>query len=158
VQDEKHSEQRISTNLGIQIEDSDEQSAKAARSIRESIDFGSNVTSRREGQGEKHWAQRTTTQFGMQTQDSDLEHENKCVENSREPATNSILLSSFPSSSESGALSPNGLSTSTAKDDPVDWKSCKHAEKGGATSSPRADSRLPLELNNIGIEKTVKRF
>jgi hypothetical protein len=52
LQREKLFGQRISTQLGIQINESDEQLAKASPSIRESFESDSNLTSRRDWH---HW-------------------------------------------------------------------------------------------------------
>jgi hypothetical protein len=65
LQNKKHFEQRIETQFGIQIDESDEQLEKTEDSIRESFDGVSKMTSRRDLQNKKHSEQRIETQFGI---------------------------------------------------------------------------------------------
>jgi hypothetical protein len=57
----------------MQMDNSDEQEAKASDSMRQSLPGESNVTLLRDVQSQKHLEQRTLTRFGMQIDESDVQ-------------------------------------------------------------------------------------
>jgi hypothetical protein len=67
----KHSSQSRSTDDGIEIDESDEQSRKAASAMRESFEPESNVTLEREEQSLKHSLQSRSTDVGRKIDKSD---------------------------------------------------------------------------------------
>jgi hypothetical protein len=79
----KHSEQRISTHFGIQIDESDEQFLNASDPIRRSLDDDSNLTSRRDLHDDRQFEQRISTQFGIQIHNSDAQFEKAKGQNER---------------------------------------------------------------------------
>jgi acyl carrier protein len=80
--EQKHCEQRIETQFGIQIDESDEQPEKTSDSIRDSFDGVSNMTSRRDLHDLKQFIQRLSTKFGIQIDESD-EHSEKTYDSIR---------------------------------------------------------------------------
>jgi hypothetical protein len=91
-QRQKQFEQKTSTEFGIQIDESDEQSLKTSDSSRQSFDCDSNVISRRDVHDEKQFLQRISTEFGIQIDERDRHFENTRFENVK-ASTNSFPLS-----------------------------------------------------------------
>jgi hypothetical protein len=66
----------ISTDEGIQIDESDEQPPNTHLSIRESLESGSNITFERVAHPEKQCSQMISTEEGIQIDESDEQYRN----------------------------------------------------------------------------------
>jgi hypothetical protein len=67
----KQYSQIFSTEQGIQIDESDEHSKKAQRSMHDSLESDSNVIVERERHRKKHFSQIFSTEQGIQIDESD---------------------------------------------------------------------------------------
>jgi hypothetical protein len=82
--------QIFSTEGGIQIDESDEQSENAQRSIHESLELDSNVIVERDLHSLKQYSQIFSTEEGIQIDESDeqLENARHSIHNRLEPLSN----------------------------------------------------------------------
>jgi hypothetical protein len=96
AQDEKQWWQRISTDDGRQIDESDLHCSNADSPIRTMCDFGSNRSRERFSHRRKHFAQIVSTELGMKSDESRKQNENRPAGRLKTRQSGSKLISQRP--------------------------------------------------------------